>query len=637
MDSSSFSYDRRFSGTTAEGYNSDRPTHDDRFSSYHESLPYSSSSFSPPTSNSALPKSKVAVLSGPIRSFCGWALVRLGKLSRSSRRWVLLHSCVLSISHTQITRHTSAAQLTINLDAASATLVPMRFECQLRTKTHRVILQFASEPDMRCFKAAFEYANRSIDRFYKLLPHKQLGTGRASKVVFAFDTCSGDHAAVKVINKQNARLTDREFAEKEVIMRMSIQHPSIVQTLDIFESPLDLFVVMELMPGGSLDRRMARFDAPLSEPDACIVMQRLFTALAFLHSRGIVHRNVKPENIFLDLSNEFQWPHTAKLSDFSLACFLDDPDSGMQVVGTPEFLAPEASIMSFNSDGHRQVVFGMEIDMWAAGVTLYSLLSMELPFEGEYPPDVFKKARSGELNFPRKSFRRVSTQAISLIRALLNVDRRKRLTAQTVLLHPWFEMHLGHGQELIESHVSTTKSNDVYHSELISKWRSVACALMFCSRLVRCTPGTVVREREREREREEMRFEFNVSSVSIAPERSQLPSVHSEQRTSGALSPDKSKTVLSRLSSASTVKTGSSSGTGTLSASSTRNEARTEVQKFDTSPTAPLFLGERHDPVSFEFRSVIGMHRLMKDTADIADRERADGGPGSWFWIGRKR
>ncbi|KAI0566225.1 Serine/threonine protein pseudokinase Rhodoplastic [Gracilaria domingensis] len=508
----------------------------------------------------------------------------------------------------------------------------MRMECQVRTKTHRLIFLFGSESDMRCFKAAFEYANRSIDRFYKLLPHKQLGTGRASKVVFAFDTCTGEHAAVKVINKDNARLTDREFAEREVMMRMSVRHPCIVQTLDIFESPLDLFVVMELMPGGSIDRRMNQFNMPISEPNAAIIMQRLFTALSFLHSRDIVHRNVKPENLFLDLTNEYEWAHTAKLSDFSLACFLDDPDSGMQVVGTPEFLAPEASIMSFTAEGDRRVVFGTEVDMWAAGVSLYNLLTKELPFEGQYPPDVFKKARSGMVQFPKKTNKRLSIEAISLIKALLNVDRRKRPTATTALLHPWFEMHLTEEEELNRRFSSVLKK-EIYSGDLISKFRSVAQAFMFCNRLVRCTPGANVTRAPRSF----MQFEFNVSSVCIAPERLRLPNLQSDVRPGGSANPDKSGTVLSRLSSASTVKTGSSSA-GTDSASS-RNALRKDIPNFETNgnPNELVFPSEGPDPVSFEFRSVIGMHRLMKDTADMAERERAEGVSNSWFWNNKKR
>ncbi|CAN8070737.1 unnamed protein product [Agarophyton chilense] len=633
MDSPSFSYDRRYSGTT-EGLGSDRPIQEERFSSYHESLPFSSTSFNPSSSavTKVLPKSPVAVLSGPIRSFAGWALVKSGKLSRSSRRWVLLHSCVLSVSSSQVARHSSSAQLSIKLVDASATLVPSRMECQVRTKTHRLSFLFGSESDMRCFKAAFEYANRSIDRFYKLLPHKQLGTGRASEVIFAFDTCTGEHAAVKVINKENARLTDREFAEREIMMRMSVRHPCIVQTLDIFESPLDLFVVMELMPGGTVDRRMNQFNMSISEPNACILMHRLFTALAFLHSRDIVHRNVKPANLFLDLTNEYEWAHTAKLSDFGLACFLDDPDSGMQVVGTPEFLAPEASLMAFTADGERRVVFGTEVDMWAAGVTLYNLLVRELPFEGEYPPDVFKKARSGTVQFPMNASDIISPQAISLIRALLNVDRRKRPTATTVLMHPWFEMHLS-DESALGRRLSSVLKKEMYGSDLISKFRSVSQAFIFCRRLVRCTPGTSVSRAPRST----MRFEFNVSSVSIAPERPRLPNLHSEERPGGTLNLDKTGTVISRLSSASTVKTGSSS-VETDSASS-RTAPRKDKARFKATGNANehVFPEEDRDPVSFEFRSVIGMHRLMKDTADMAERERAEGFSNSWFWSNRKR
>ena len=406
---------------------------------------------------------------------------------------------------------------------------------------------------------------------------------------------SGDHAAVKVMNKDKARSTDREFAEKEVLMRMTIQHPCIVQTLDIFESSFDLFVVMELMGGGSLDRRMMKQGKPLSESEARMIMLRLFGALFHLHSKGIAHRNVKPQNIFLDYSDELHWPETAKLSDFSLACYLDDPDSGRQIVGTPEYLAPEASIMTKNPDGEREVVFGTEVDMWAAGVALYNMLSSELPFEGDYPPDVFKKARAGKLHFTKR-FRHVSPNARSLIRALLNVDRRKRPTSSTVLLHPWF------GHEYSMPNTRDMSATHAIHSDGIARFRAAAIAILAMKKIVSRTPGLQLRPGKVEK-----RFEFNVSGIDIHPiQLMGMPDADVNGKRPGTRT---SGTVMSRVSTGSTVR--SSVG------DSVPLHSRGSASRMQRSDAQSDYFGRPSRNDSFGTGSVIGVHRLMSDTAGL--------------------
>lgn len=578
-------------------------------------------------------KTAVAVLSGPTRSYQGWVLIRMGKLSRSTRRYIVLRSSTLRICSTENPRSEQ-----FSLCLASATIYPTnaKNECQIRCEGYRIWIVCQDERQLRLCRAACEFAMRRVEDHFKLVTHRQLGKGRSSEVVFAFDTVSGDHAAVKVMNKDKARNTDLEFAEKEVRIRMTIQHPCIVQTLDIFESAYDLFVVMELMAGGPLDRRLNKHNVPLSEQDARTIMRRLFSALLHLHSRGIAHRNVKPQNIFLDVSDTIDWAATAKLTDFGLACYLEDPRSSRRIVGTPEYLAPEASIMTRTVDGERGVVFGTEVDMWAAGVTLYNLLSLELPFEGEYPPDVFKKARTGKLCFSSKSFSHASPEAISLIRSLLNVDRRKRPTAQTVLLHRWFcdQKTEKKRDATTETRALALTSKIMEISEGQARFRAATLAIRVLYRLMLRTPGinpkTTIRV--------EKKFQFNVSGVDIAPIKSDLmkepKSAYDMKRSSPA--------VLSRLSTGSTVKTRSSLGGDstmgfprTTSADSRpmmtkRSDTNTDYfsridPRLATTPTASFGPGEA------------GVHRLKSSKAGhfstVVTADQVDDQPKSgWRW-----
>lgn len=118
---------------------------------------------------------------------------------------------------------------------------------------------------------------------------------------------------------------------------------------------------MVLMSGSSIDRRMTKYNERLTKHQARIVMCRLFSALRHLHAGGIAHRNVKPLHIFLDSPDDMRWPYTIKLSDFSLAFFVHDSDAHKHIVGTPQYLAPFATIMTYMPTGDRAVMLGTEI------------------------------------------------------------------------------------------------------------------------------------------------------------------------------------------------------------------------------------------------------------------------------------
>ncbi len=389
-------------------------------------------------------KPQFASLAGPTRSATGWASVKWAVLSRLSRRYVVLRSCMLEIFDDDDCR---TPILSVCVCGGTLSTVPSRREVIMKASGQRVVVQWTTEREFRACIAAFNYANRDINDFYKLVQQRQLGRGRASDIVFAFDVTTGVHTAVKVVSKQDTRPTERLFAEREVAIRSTVQHPAIVQTLDIFENPTALYLVMEYMSGGPLHRKMlpkSKADdssvqpKPLHEADARLIMARLLCALRHIHSRGIVHRNVKPDNILLDNTDDAKWPETAKLSDLSLACKLDDAEASVAVVGTPDFLSPEASCMVTTASGQRQVLFGTEVDMWAAGVTLYNILSGALPFDGESTSEVLRKVRNASFDFAPPAFANTSHTVRSLIRALLNPCRRRRLTAAAALQHPWF-------------------------------------------------------------------------------------------------------------------------------------------------------------------------------------------------------
>uniref|UniRef100_A0A7S0G7T2 Protein kinase domain-containing protein n=2 Tax=Rhodosorus marinus TaxID=101924 RepID=A0A7S0G7T2_9RHOD len=181
---------------------------------------------------------------------------------------------------------------------------------------------------------------------------------------------------------------------------------------------------MELMRGGELFDQIAdrgRF----SEKDASMVMRSIVQAISFLHLHHIIHRDLKPENV---LCKDSSWPLVVKLSDFGLASATEDKINDGELIGTPGYVAPEVVMRK---------PYDFAVDMWAAGVILYIMLSGKMPFFGKTDRECLRKIATGRYAFPPKQWSTVSEDAQSLIRSLLQVDPAKRLTAVAALNHRW--------------------------------------------------------------------------------------------------------------------------------------------------------------------------------------------------------
>ncbi|KAJ6853894.1 phosphoenolpyruvate carboxylase kinase 1 [Iris pallida] len=249
----------------------------------------------------------------------------------------------------------------------------------------------------------------------------ELGRGRFGTVRRCTSLLSGEHFAVKSVDK--ARLLDdpldRASLENEPkLTRLAAAgNPSAVQIHAVFEDPLHLHLVLDLLPGPDLLQRITA-SAPFPEPEAAAVLAALADALAACHRRGVCHRDVKPDNVLFDEQGRL------RLADFGSAEFFGDGGRMEGVVGTPYYVAPE-------------VVAGREydekVDVWSAGVVLYAMLSGTVPFYGDSAAEVFDKVLRGNLRFPSALFREVSPAAKDLLRRMLCRDASRRLSAEQVL------------------------------------------------------------------------------------------------------------------------------------------------------------------------------------------------------------
>jgi len=245
-----------------------------------------------------------------------------------------------------------------------------------------------------------------------------LGQGYFAVVKVGILKVTGDKVAIKFVNK---KLVEKpENLKTETSLLQMVDHPNIVKLIDICDTKDTLFIIMELMEGGELYDEIVK-RKHFTEKDASFIMYQLFLALEYLHKKGIVHRDLKLENLLIKKHGSLE----IKLADFGLSKVYTG-EALQTACGTPYYVAPEI----LNGEGYDH-----KIDTWAAGVLLYVLLSGRLPFSGDSDVELFRAILETELVWKKPQFDTVSPEAKDLITKLITKDPSKRFDATQSLQH----------------------------------------------------------------------------------------------------------------------------------------------------------------------------------------------------------
>jgi serine/threonine protein kinase len=270
----------------------------------------------------------------------------------------------------------------------------------------------------------------------------RLRPSESSKALKSFEL----ERAVKRIDKCKIPHRGRRFlfgqgsSVGEIQLHLSVHHPNIVELIDVFDDAGVVSLVMEYCQGGDLleiilSRKASSScgSSGLPEAAAATAVQHLLSALSFLHEKGIVHRDVKCENLF-QLEAKGTCPTelaTFKLGDLGLAAKVAPDEVLLEQVGSPSTSAPEVV---------QGWPYAKPVDIWSAGVTLYTALAGRRPFEAStYAQMLVNASKAHDLVLCGSPWETLTAGARELAGLLLQPKALRRPSAAEALQHPWLQ------------------------------------------------------------------------------------------------------------------------------------------------------------------------------------------------------
>ncbi|EEH60875.1 uncharacterized protein MICPUCDRAFT_50468 [Micromonas pusilla CCMP1545] len=285
-----------------------------------------------------------------------------------------------------------------------------------------------------------------------------IGTGGFAVVKRVREKRTGKNYAMKIINvavdaskKMVKKPSDEDDADDEVVMSVkevlseietlrTLRHDAILRLISVYVQPEEkhVYVVTELLHGGAvLDAILKMKDERYTEAEAKVVVRRTLEGIQYMHENGVVHRDLKLENLLLKRDDDLS---SVVIADFGLAkrCRLQDDARALphakgvddSAVGTPVYAAPEVV---------EKKSYGAAVDMWSLGVIGYIVVT------GAMPRDLWKKAlkhgriEKDDFGFDCYEWDTVSQNAKDFIVACLTLRPKDRMTSKAALNHPWMK------------------------------------------------------------------------------------------------------------------------------------------------------------------------------------------------------
>uniref|UniRef100_A0A7S4HJC5 non-specific serine/threonine protein kinase n=1 Tax=Vannella robusta TaxID=1487602 RepID=A0A7S4HJC5_9EUKA len=241
---------------------------------------------------------------------------------------------------------------------------------------------------------------------------KVLGSGYFGKVRMARHRLTGERVAIKTLRKKQYLAVNMEYPPREISVLKSLDHPNINRLYDTVIETDRIHLILEHVEGRELCEIVETENIP--EEVCRHLWRQILTGISYMHTNGVVHRDLKLENIIIDKTG------FAKIIDMGFGNFVLNPSHLLRTFcGSPDYAAPELFLgKAYN---------GFHADCWSLGVLLFAMLTGLLPFKDS------QSAMKGAYQFPSS----VSEGARDLIKRILVKESPQRLTVNDMLAHPW--------------------------------------------------------------------------------------------------------------------------------------------------------------------------------------------------------
>ncbi|XP_068156919.1 serine/threonine-protein kinase par-1 [Drosophila tropicalis] len=267
--------------------------------------------------------------------------------------------------------------------------------------------------------------------FYDI--ERTIGKGNFAVVKLARHRITKNEVAIKIIDKSQLDQTNLQKVYREVEIMKRLKHPHIIKLYQVMETKNMIYIVSEYASQGEIFDYIAKYGR-MSESAARFKFWQIISAVEYCHKKGIVHRDLKAENLLLDFNMNI------KIADFGFSNHFKPGELLATWCGSPPYAAPEVF------EGKQYT--GPEIDIWSLGVVLYVLVCGALPFDGSTLQSLRDRVLSGRFRIPFF----MSSECEHLIRRMLVLEPTRRYTIEQIKRHRWM------CPELVE-HVLIAKYN----------------------------------------------------------------------------------------------------------------------------------------------------------------------------------
>ncbi|XP_024248549.1 serine/threonine-protein kinase 17A [Oncorhynchus tshawytscha] len=307
---------------------------------------------------------------------------------------------------------------------------PRTSETRSRTRCH---YGQAAEPNQnRCgllSEIKTPIKNELFTDHYTIIPGKELGRGKFAVVRKCVEKCTGQEYAAKFMRKrrkgQDCRL---EIIHEVAVLELATASQRVVNLHQVYEMAAEMVLVLQFAAGGEIfNQCVAERDEAFKEEDVKRLMRQILEGVSFLHRNNMVHLDLKPQNILLTSDALLG---DIKIVDFGLSRMVSSSQELREIMGTPEYVAPE--ILNYEP-------ISTATDMWSIGVLAYVMLTGISPFLGEDKQETFLNISQINISYQEEELEHVDQAAITFIKALLIKEPQNRATAEECLQHQWLQ------------------------------------------------------------------------------------------------------------------------------------------------------------------------------------------------------